>query len=95
MSLTIYPVGYIVKLMKLKIDPIKSRQMQQRLARVEGQIRGVTKLIETEQDCEKIAQQLCAARKALDKSFFEMVACLLEQGQLSPQEIAKLLARYA
>ncbi len=77
------------------IDPIKKRQMMQRLARVEGQLRGVQKLIETEQDCEKIAQQLCAARKALDKSFFQMVACMLEQGDFPSEDIAHMLAKYS
>ena len=41
-----------------------------RLARVEGQIRGIQKLIVAESDCEKILQQMTAARRALDKAFF-------------------------
>ena len=69
--------------------------MMQRLARVEGQLRGVQKLISEEHDCEKIAQQLSAARKALDKSFFQMVACMMEQGDLPPQDIAHMLAKYS
>ena len=77
------------------IDPLKKRQMLQRLARVEGQLRGVQKLISEEQDCEKIAQQLSAARKALDKSFFQMVACMLEQGDLPAEDIAHMLAKYS
>ncbi len=76
-------------------DPLKRRQMMQRLARVEGQLRGVQKLISEEHDCEKIAQQLSAARKALDKSFFQMVACMMEQGDLPPQDIAHMLAKYS
>lgn len=76
-------------------DPLKKRQIMQRLARVEGQLRGVQKLISEEHDCEKIAQQLSAARKALDKSFFAMVACMMEQGELPPQHIAQMLAKYA
>jgi CsoR family transcriptional regulator, copper-sensing transcriptional repressor len=77
------------------IDPDKKRQMVQRLARVEGQLRGVQKLIHNDEDCEKIAQQLSAARKALDKSFFQMVACMMEQGDLPPQDIAKMLAKFS
>ena len=41
-----------------------------RLARAEGQLRGIQRLIQDDADCEKIAGQLAAARKALDKSFF-------------------------
>jgi CsoR family transcriptional regulator, copper-sensing transcriptional repressor len=76
-------------------DPDQKRQMMQRLARVEGQLRGVQKLIEQEHDCEKIAQQLSAARKALDKSFFHMVACMLEHGDLPPKDIAHMLAKFS
>ncbi|MEY3783612.1 MAG: Transcriptional repressor FrmR, partial [Pseudomonadota bacterium] len=54
-------------------DPIKKKAIRSRLARVEGQLRGIQRLIDDEQDCEKIAQQLSAARKALDKAFFAMV----------------------
>lgn len=77
------------------LDPDKKRQMTQRLARVEGQLRGVQKLIAEEQDCEKIAQQLSAARKALDKAFFQMVACMLEQGDMPPQYVANMLAKFS
>ena len=66
-----------------------------RLARVEGQLRGVQRLIETDADCEKIAQQLSAARKALDKSFFSMVGCMIEQGELPSDQVAEMLAKFA
>lgn len=66
-----------------------------RLARVEGQLRGIQRLIEGDADCEKIAQQLAAARKALDKSFFAMVGCMMEQGDLSGAHVAKMLAKFA
>ena len=52
--------------------------MLQRLARVEGQIRGVQRLITEDADCEKVAQQMTAARRALEKAYHEMVACLVE-----------------
>ena len=66
-----------------------------RLARVEGQLRGIQRLIDGDADCEKIAQQLAAARKALDKSFFTMVGCMMEQGDLSGTHVAKMLAKFA
>ena len=66
-----------------------------RLARVEGQLRGIQRLIDGDSDCEKIAQQLAAARKALDKSFFTMVGCVMEQGDLSGAQVAKMLAKFA
>jgi CsoR family transcriptional regulator, copper-sensing transcriptional repressor len=79
---------------KLK-DPVKKKAMRARLARVEGQLRGVQRQIEDEADCERIAQQLSAARKALDKAFFTMVACMMEQGDLPADHVANMLAKYA
>lgn len=76
-------------------DPVKKKAIRSRLARVEGQLRGVQRLIDDEQDCEKIAQQLSAARKALDKSFFAMVGCMMEQGNLQADHVAKMLTKFA
>lgn len=41
-----------------------------RLKRVEGQVRGIQRMIEEGQDCADVIHQLCAARKALDKAGF-------------------------
>ena len=60
-------------------DIDKKNALIMRLRRVEGQLRGVQKLIDDEAECEKIAQQLAASRKALDKTFFAMVGCIIEQ----------------
>lgn len=54
------------------------RSMVTRLRRIEGQIRGVQAMIEADQSCEAVAQQLAAARKALDRAFYEMLACSME-----------------
>lgn len=76
-----------------------------RLKRVEGQLRGIQRMIETGDDCEPIAQQLSASRKALDKAFFELLACAIEHPEFSPnrkeakdqriQRMARALARLA
>lgn len=73
----------------------KKKAIRSRLARVEGQLRGVQKLIDGDADCEKIAQQLSAARKALDKSFFAMVACMIEQGDMPADHVAAMLSKFA
>ena len=54
------------------------RDLVLRLKRAEGQLRAVQRMIEQGEDCEPIAQQLAAARKALDKAFFELIACAIE-----------------
>lgn len=64
--------------------PVTSRErphqqkVMHRLRRVEGQIRGILLMLEQDQSCDAIAQQLSAARKALDRAFYEMLACSLE-----------------
>ena len=75
-----------------------------RLARVEGQLRGVQKMIADEKECEAIAQQLAAARGALNKAFAELIACAFQHRLMTlPEgednrdqisEIVQLLAKY-
>ncbi len=76
-------------------NPTRKKALCDRLARIEGQLRGVQRLIESDADCEKIAQQLSAARKALDKSFFSMVGCMIEQGDLPSDQVADMLSKFA
>ena len=76
-----------------------------RLKRVEGQLRGIQRMIEAGEDCEPIAQQLSASRKALDKAFFELLACAIEHPEFTLdgketkdrriQRMARALARLA
>ena len=58
-----------------------------RLKRIEGQLRGIQRLIEEEAPCESVAQQLSAARRALDKAHHTMVGCLIES-QLAERGVA-------
>jgi DNA-binding FrmR family transcriptional regulator len=59
------------------------RALVLRLKRVEGQLRGIQSMIEAGNDCEAVAQQMSAARKALDKAYFELAACAIEHPQFS------------
>jgi len=54
----------------------QKRDLLHRLARVEGQLRGVQKLIAqaaVPADCDGVAQQMAAARKALDRAFVNLL----------------------
>ena len=54
----------------------QKKDLLNRLARIEGQLRGVQKLIalaDAPSDCEAVAQQMSAARKALDRSFVQLL----------------------
>ena len=44
----------------------KHKDILPRLRRIEGQIRGITRMVESRRYCIDIIQQLTAARKALD-----------------------------
>lgn len=58
------------------LTALQKKDLLHRLARVEGQLRGVQKLIalaEHPSDCDAVAQQMAAARKALDRSFVQLL----------------------
>lgn len=46
-----------------------------RLKRIEGQVRGLVEMIQSGRPCEDVALQMSAARKAMDKAFYRMMAC--------------------
>lgn len=46
-----------------------------RLRRIEGQVRGLVEMIQSGRSCEDVATQMSAARKAMDKTFYRMMAC--------------------
>lgn len=51
------------------------RDVVNRLKRIEGQIRGLIDMVHDDRSCEEVAQQMSAARKAMDKAFYRMMAC--------------------
>ena len=61
-------------------DEDHKRDLVLRLRRVEGQLRGIQAMIEGGADCEKVTQQLSASRRALDKAFFQVLACAIQAG---------------
>lgn len=83
----------------------EKRRVLARLRRAEGQVRGVAAMVEREDDCEQVAQQLAAVRRALDRAFYDVMACatrraLAEAGVTDPAasrevaHIGELLTRY-
>jgi DNA-binding FrmR family transcriptional regulator len=86
----------------------QKKELVHRLARVEGQLRGVQKLIglaDTAADCEAVAQQMAAARKALDRAFVQMLTAAvrtqsgaaqdLEEARAAAERMAALLDKFA
>jgi len=73
------------------------QQVLGRLRRVEGQIRGIQKMIEEQRDCESVVTQLMAARAALDKASLVIITqhlkqCLLESDQPDVDNLDRVMA---
>jgi len=75
-----------------------------RLRRVEGQVRGIQRMIQEDRDCEAIITQLMAARAALDKVGLFVVTreidrCLLvspgEGGRGQLKKVVAFLLKFA
>ncbi len=71
-------------------------EISKRLRRIEGQVRGVIRMIDEETPCMEVAQQLTAARKALDSVFAHLTVCYLKQeldnnSTNSPPDLDRLL----
>jgi DNA-binding FrmR family transcriptional regulator len=84
------------------VDDAKHRRaLVVRLRRIEGQLRAIQAMIEAGDDCERIVQQISASRHALDKAFFNVLACAIqsEGGAKAPadkrlRQAAELLAKF-
>lgn len=58
---------------------VERQEITARLKRAEGQIRGLQRMVDEEQDCEAILVQLMAARSALDKVGLLIVSNYIDQ----------------
>lgn len=80
--------------MKLSAASAKA-DLLRRMRRLEGQARGVARMIEEDRDCSEILQQLAAVRAAAHQATIALVRdyaaqCVSSNG--SPEEIADALA---
>lgn len=69
--------------------------IQRRLGRVEGQVRGIARMVEARRPCDDILAQIIAARTALDRVAVQVVASHVEHciTTLPPAEAAHRIAR--
>lgn len=61
------------------------RDVVNRLKRIEGQVRGLIDMVESGRPCEDVAQQMSAARKAMEKTFYRMMACTVMEAVTSSE----------
>lgn len=74
-----------------------------RLRRVEGQLGGLVRMIETGRDCREVVTQLAAASRALDRVGFRIISSGLahcatapdEQGEADRRELERLFLTLA
>jgi len=84
----------------LEIDEGAVRDIMARLARVEGQVRAVQRMLDERRDCHAIVQQLGAARTALERATAQLMVSSLAQCIRSAKngadevEIQKLMATF-
>jgi len=52
-------------------------QVKNRLKRIEGQIRGILKMMEEQKGCKDVVTQLSAVRSAIDRTIGVVVSCNL------------------
>ncbi|RWZ55241.1 metal-sensitive transcriptional regulator [Halobacillus fulvus] len=63
----------------VKEKNLYGQETKNRLKRIEGQVRGVLKMMEEEKDCKDVITQLSAARSAMDRAIGYIVARNLEE----------------
>lgn len=80
-------------------------ELQKRLRRVEGQVRGIQAMITDGRDCSAVVTQFSAAAKALDHAAYKFLAATMaycadhpdeaEAEGYSPERLEKLFMRLA
>jgi DNA-binding FrmR family transcriptional regulator len=74
-----------------------TEEITNRLRRVEGQIRGLQRMVEEQRECESILTQLMAARAALDRvgllvaENFVRECLLTAEGDVARQRVGRVL----
>lgn len=77
------------------MDAEDTKRLLDRLARVEGQVRGLRKMLEDERCCEDVLTQLLAARSGLEQASVLMLErhledCVLTGDEMEPKARAQL-----
>ncbi len=77
----------------MKVSPEVKEDLVKRLKRLEGQVRGVQRMLEEDRDCKEVIQQLAAIRSATHQASVVVIrehaaACLFKSDEgASPQEV--------
>ncbi len=75
----------------MKMSEEAKADLGKRLRRLEGQVRGVQKMLDEDRDCQEIVQQLAAVRSAAHQASLLLVRsyaaeCLMDNSRSSAQQ---------
>ena len=77
------------------LSPKVETDMQLRLRRIEGQIRGIINMLADGKPCEQVVTQMLAARAAMDRAATEILKCQIADslGEESSPEAREAIMR--
>jgi len=70
----------------MEIPESRKKEVLNRLSRIEGQIRGVRKMIESDEPCEKVLPLLSAVNSAVEGVTKLSIACFFQESLMECQE---------
>ena len=79
----------------MRFPPETSTDVVTRLRRLEGQIRGIQRLVDEGAECRDVVTQLAAAKGALDRIGFKLMAAALADPdpEADPEELERLFLK--
>ncbi|HBU01307.1 MAG TPA: cytoplasmic protein [Acidimicrobiaceae bacterium] len=72
----------------MEINPDVKADLQKRLRRIEGQVRGIQGMLEENRECRDIVTQIAAVTKAMEQVGFKMLASGLVSCLQDPERSA-------
>jgi len=60
-----------------------AHELKNRLSRIEGQARGIQRLIDEQADCEKVLVQIAAMKGALDQVGMKVLGCYMAEAVIT------------
>lgn len=72
----------------MELDEKIAADLQKRLRRVEGQIRGIQAMIDDGRECTDVVTQFAAAIRAVEQAGFKYFAATMAQCALDPERAA-------
>ena len=73
----------------MNLEPDVEHELQRRLRRIEGQVRGIQQMLSEGRECRDIVAQVSAASKALDQVGFKLLATGMAHCMQDPEVAAR------